>query len=498
MNFPIYTNELCTSMQDEFNKVFDSQNSSFTYDFTNESHGADFRQYLTSMNFWKKWQHDAKEAMIKRVSSICIVDMPSEPGEETQPYFYFQDIAAVIDIDYHKSYYEREDNELSEYTVIEHILLRQGEDKILFIDEDRYVVFEKDGEEYQFKSEFIHGLGYCPACFFWQDAIDKNEPIVKKSLITGALGNLDFLLLGETARRCNEIGAAFPIIVAYEEDCTYYKEIDNNTYRCVSGIIDTPNGQLKCPVCEKNRLIGPGTVFKVPAPKEKDDHNLIDAVNIVSPDEASLKYWTERSDSLWNEIYYDCVGSGGDTMTQAINKDQVKGNFESKLNVLLKAKSNIEVSHKFVVSTIARLRYETSFIGCSINYGTKFYLQTASEAQKEYKDAVDSGVPGYLLGYKREQVDMANTKGNPVDAQKLYILQHLEPWVNMSVKDAKALGLDVVDPAKFSLKTDFSDRILRFESEYGSIIEFAKKRDFRSKIDIITNVLLSYGQKPEQ
>lgn len=484
-------------MQDEFSKVFDSQNSSFTYDFTSEQHEADFRQYLTDTAFWEKWQHNAKEAMLKKVSSVCIIDMPTDPGTETEPYFYFQDISGVVDFDYHTNYLKRETDVL-EFSVIDAIIINQGPDKRLMIDDKRYAVFARNEDEWIFQSEVFHTLGYCPACFFWQDMINGSYPAVKKSLITGALGNLDFLLLGETSRRCNELGAAFPIVVAYKEDCTYYREIDNNTYRCNQGLIDTPKGQELCPACERNRMIGPGTVFKVSPPRDKNDPNLIDAVNVVSPDETALKYWTERSDSLWDEIFYDCVGSSGEAMTQAVNEDQVHGNFETKLNILLKAKSNLEVSHKFVVATMARLRYDSSFIGCSINYGTKFYLQSASEAQAEYKDAKDAKAPVYLLAYKRKQVDMANTKGNDVDAQYLNILQNLEPWVDYSSDEVKGMGLSDAEPEKFLLKTDFSSRILRFESEYGSIIEFASKKDFKTKIDIITKVLMSYGPKQIQ
>lgn len=493
MNFPLYTNSLCTSMLDEFNKVFDSQNSSFTYDFTSESFEADFRGYLDDMNFWEKWQHNSKESMLKRVCSVCVIDMPAEPGAETEPYFYFQDISGVIDLDYHAAYYKRGKENL-EYTVIDSIILDQGPDKRLMIDDKRYAIFEKRNGDWVFTREAFHNLGYCPACFFWQDAINKDYPIVKKSLITGALGSLDFLLLGETSRRCNELGAAFPIIVSYKENCTYYKEIDNNRYTCRSGYLDTPKGQFNCPVCEKNKLIGPGTVFKVNPPRDKNEPNNINAVNIVSPDEVSLKFWADRTDGLWDEIFYDCVGSGGDTMVQAVNEDQAHGNFESKMNILLKAKSNIEVSHQFVVATMARLRYEGSFVSCSINYGTKFYLQSSEAAQAEMKTAKEAGAPAYQVSYKRQQVDMVNTKGNPVDAERLRILQHLEPWVDYSLEEVSTLVKNP-DPAKLSLKEEFSSRILQFEAEYGSIIEFASKKDFKSKIDIINKVLIGYGQK---
>lgn len=480
LSFPMYTNELCTSMQDDLNKVFESQNSSFTYEFTNEQLQADFMAFLADSNFWEEWQEDAKESMLKNINSLVVVDMP-QTAETTEPYFYFMPIASVIDID------------LSEDEV-QMLIANQEDGSVILIDDMRYAVFAKGSDgNFTLKVESFHGLGYCPACFFWQDAIKKNKPLIKSSPITSALNNLNYLVFAETSRRCLESYAAFPITVSFADDCTYYKESNGKRYECNSGWLNMDGALEVCPVCEKNKLIGPGTHFTVQPPESKDQPNNLDAVKQIPAEVESLDYWTKRTAELWDEIYYDCVGTTGDAMIQAVNKDQVRGNFESKQNVLMRLKRNIEASHKFVVETMARLRYEGSFVKCSINYGSQFYLTSASEAQTDYKSAKDSGVPNYLLAYKRSQVDAANTKGNEVDAQRLKILQYLEPWVDYDINHVDLLGLQAVDPQGYLLKADFSGRILKFESEYGSIVEFGSKLDFKTKIERIYNALLAYG-----
>jgi hypothetical protein len=480
LSFPVYTTELCESMQDEMNKVFDSQNSSFTYEFTSAKFEADFRAFLDDTAFWPLWVECAKASMIKNINSIVVVDMPQK-ADDTAPYFYFMQIDSVIDIDLNRG----------EITAL---VANQDDGKVLLVDEERYALFQRKGDKLTFQYQSFHGLGYCPATFFWKKAIRSKEPIVKSSPITPALNNLDYLVYAETARRCLEAYAAFPITVSYASDCTYYEEIDTKKYACTNGWIDTPvSGLHRCPVCEKNKFNGPGTHLQVEAPTSKDQPNNIDAVKQIPAETESLDYWTKRVAELWDEIYYDCVGTGGDTMAQAINKDQVRGNFESKQNILLKIKDNLEASHKFVIETMARLRYENAFLGCSINYGTKFYLQSVTEVQKEYQAAKDAGAPAYQLSYKRKQLDMVNTKGNDVDAQYLNILQNLEPWVDYDIDKVDELGFQAIDPKAYLLKADFSNRINRFESEHGSIIEFGSKLDFATKIKIIYEVLIEYG-----
>lgn len=480
--FPVYTTELVEAILDELNKVFSSNNSSFTYEFTSDQQIAEFGAYLSEIDFWAKWQEEAQEGIRAKINSIVVLDMPQN-ADETKPYFHFLSISSVVDID------------LGEGDKIAALIFKE-DDRLFLIDETRYASFKKqsEGTEYTFESENFHDLGYCPACFFWSDNIKKKQPIVKTSPFTPSLNNLDYLVYSETARRCLESYAAFPITVSFAEDCTYYKEVDGRRYDCESGYLMIPDSEpTKCPACEKNKLIGPGTHMQIDPPSTKDEPNNLDMVKQIPAETESLDYWTKRTAELWDEIFYDIVGSGGDTMTQAINKDQVRGNFESKQNVLMKLKKNLERSHQFAVETIARLKYGSAFVKASINYGTQFYLRTASEAQKEYKEAKESSVPVYLLAYKRKQVDSANTKGNPSDEQKLQILEQLEPFVDLSLKEAKEVGLDISDPQAYKLKADFSSRIMMFEAQFGSVVAFGSKLDFNTKIERIKNVLLAYG-----
>lgn len=482
MGFPLYTNELVKGISEEYAKVYDSQNSSFSYEFSNENIEADFRAFLRTTDFWSKWKDDSAEAMMTAINSIMVIDLPKE-GEDPKPYYYFLSISSVIDISL-----DRDGNIL-------YLIAMQDDDHYLIIDEASYQVYKK-GSQGDHRRELIapHGLGYCPATFFWKESVKKRTPIVKRSPLTPALTNLNWLLYWENARRCLESYAAFPIYSAFKEKCGYTTTIDNKAYSCVNGVIDMgERGPTACPACAKNKLIGPGTMFRVPMPTNKEQPSNINSLTIYPAERQSLDYATIRSAELWDEIFYDCVGYGGDDMqSQAVNEKQVRAGFESKQNILIGLKENLESSLKFVIDTKARLMYGDAFKSSSVNLGTDFYLKSSGEAVKEYKDAKDAGVPQYFISNKRDQVDSISTKGNEYDAERLNVLKHLEPWLDISLKEAKEMGFDQSYREQFLLKSDFSRLVSRFEMEYGSIVEFGSLVDFKIKIDRIYKTLINY------
>ncbi len=482
MGFPIYTNELIKGIAEEYAKVYESQNSSFTYEFSSETIESEFKAFLRDIDFWSNWKDESAEAMLTAINSILIVDLPAEALEEARPYYYFQSIDAV------------EDLAINALGGIEYILVKESEESYFFIDDFRYARYQKTSQD-----NFLevlsspHGLGYCPATFFWKESIKKKKPLIKRSPITPALTNLNWLLFFETARRCLETYAAYPIITSFKDKCTYFEQREDQQIYCNAGFIDRGLGPVPCPACASNKIIGPGTWFKVPMPSSKEQANNIDAVKVIPAERNSLDYCTERSAEIWDEIFYDCVGYGGDDMqSQAVNEKQVRAGFESKQNILIGLKENLEASHKFVVDTMARIRYGSAFKNSTINYGTDFYLKSSSEAVSEYKEAKTAGVPNYFINHKRNQIDSISTKGNETDQERLFILKHLEPWLDMSLSEAKGLQLDLSNREMFMLKSDFSRLILKFESEYGSIVEFGSLIDFKIKIDRINQQLLKY------
>ncbi|MBL7738710.1 MAG: hypothetical protein JNK14_05785 [Chitinophagaceae bacterium] len=486
MQFPLYSNSLIETVQDELAKVFDSQNSSFTYEFSNDTDRADFEYYLNNYGFAKWWRENSLTEMVSNISSLLVVDMPKgDTSARPDPYTYFLPMTSLVDIG------------VSGDRVI-YVMAQQEGDLLLVIDDTAYRLF--DYTQKKVGAELLnapHELGYTPVCFFWKTNLNKKYRFVKESPVTGSLTNLNWLIYFEIARRAMEMYASYPIDITYKEKCSYSEEKNGIKYVCDGGYLNRGEyGKVKCPSCEKNRMVGPGTHLKVPMPMSKEQANVIDAMKRISADVPSLEWAEKRRDSIWDEIYYGCTGWGGEEMTkEAVNEKQVKANYESKQNVLLRLKENLEASHRFVVSTMAALRYGSSFISADINYGNKWYLQTSYEAVDEFKTVKASGAPVYLIAEKRNQVDAVCVKGNDLYAARLDIIKQLEPWPDLSLNDCKANELDKANYQEFILKAGLSGFIMRFEREYGSIVDFGKLIDFSTKIDRIKTKLLEYASE---
>src|SRR4051812_49039379 len=52
MQYPVYTNEIIKAISEEYQKVYEAENSSFTYEFSNDNAKNDFLDYLISIDFW--------------------------------------------------------------------------------------------------------------------------------------------------------------------------------------------------------------------------------------------------------------------------------------------------------------------------------------------------------------------------------------------------------------------------------------------------------------
>ena len=117
--------------------------------------------------------------------------------------------------------------------------------------------------------------------------------------------------------------------------------------------------------------------MKIPIPRDKDDADLMkDPIKLISPDVETLEWHVNEEERLSNKIYRSVVGVDQNVLNDAAkNEKQIDSAFESQLSVLFRVKRNFEIINKFADATIAKLRYGDSFIGCPIDYGTRFFLK---------------------------------------------------------------------------------------------------------------------------
>lgn len=491
---PFVSLEITQEIFTELFRIFDGQNPFFSYEFKNSELGKDFVDYLKNniqdLDFFKTIGF---EQLMYGINSVLVVDLPSEQtSERPEPFYYFVETCYIIDVDTnHKG-------------DIQHIIFKKGKDKIAVYDDEFYRVYSVKNDVMTLVLESAHGLGYCPASFFWDENMHKGNRIEKKSPLTDVLGRLDKYLTIDTFKEYADLYGTFPIITAYEELCTF-KDCDNGfvsrtTYEVLNGETIEHSEQVKCPVCSEREELGPGTLFEIPAPQTSDDVDLSSPVNIITPDTSSLEYIKTKLSEYANIIKTTVIGTSTKLINdQAINELQTLGSFESRRNVLINIKESFEKIHKFANDTVARLRYSDQFISSVIYYGDEFYLKSVGVLMDEYKNAKESGEPDEEIDLIYRQLIMTKYKGNNDRVERSWILLNLNPEPHKSVDEcAKLVEMGAMSKTDFIIKSRFNNFILKFEREQANILEFGRDLDFDQKINLINNQLISYATEENQ
>lgn len=492
--FPLPTSAVVEDIYRELERVFNSRNSSFCYQFTDSELAEDWADYKKNkLNEPEIWKNTGWRRMQVSPNALLIVDLPSvQTSSRPEPYFYWLEIDNVID-------YQLKDN-----CTFDWLIFKQPKNQIAVFDTDSIRVYQlNDKNEIQaLVTEAKHDLGFCPARFFWSAQLNEKNAELKKNPITKELSNLDWYLFFALSKRHLDLYAPYPIYSAYEADCNF--ENNETGDYCDGGFLRNASGEFKllndgsvekCPCCSEKRIAGPGSFLEVPIPNMAEGiSDMRNPVQITTIDKESLDYNVDECARLKNEMIISVVGSGGTVSEkEAINETQVAANFESKTAVLNALKTNFEQAQKFVEDTICKLRYGNAFISSSISWGTEFYVFTVGELYAKYKQAKDNGASNAELDALSQQILEVEYRNNPLILQRMLILKQLEPYPHKTLSEVVLLyDKGLLDEKTVQLKINFNELIDRFERENINIIEFASSKTMREKIQIINNKLIDY------
>lgn len=494
--YPVKTNEVTSVCFDKLSRIFEGRNPAFNYQFTETEMRDDWEWYrqeiLKEPEVWsgKGWNFFKTE-----INSVLIVDMNSEKGEDKypSPYFYWLSIESVITYKVDCS-----------SGLMDWIIFKQDDEKIAVIDDERYRVFKgKDGNIGELLVENPHDLGYCPARFFWDEAINLNEPDVKKSPVSKELEALDWYLFYHISKRHLDLYGAYPIYSGYEQSCDFSNE-ENGDY-CDGGFIKDKQGYYKfdssgllmrCPKCGNKRIAGVGSFVEIPIPTENQP-DLRNPVQILTVDRNSLDYNVQEEERLRTDIITAIVGTNEEITTRdALNEQQIRANFESQSTILNRIKKGFESAQQFVDETVCRLRYGDGFVSAKINYGTEFYIFDANELRTRYKTAKESGASEAELDALHSQIIETEYRNNPTQLQRMLILAELEPYRHLTREEALTMyEKGIITENELRIKLNFANFIRRFERENTNILVFGEQIPFNRKIEIINEKLNEYANQ---
>lgn len=489
--YPVQTNEVTAICFDKLSRVFDGQNPVYNYQFKSSEQRDDWEWYRTDVlhepSVWamKGWEYFKTE-----INSVLIVDLPREQHTpQPEPYFYWLKVEDVLTF------------ECDGHTQMKWIAFRQ-DDSIAVIDDTSYRRYKnRDNNVGELIEESAHGLGYCPARFFWDEPISLREPYVKASPLTNELEELDWYLFYSISKRHLDLYGSYPIYSGYEQACDF-SNAENGDY-CDGGFLKNKQGYyqfdsagqlLRCPKCGNKRIAGVGSFVEVPVPQDGQP-DLRNPVQMLSVDRSSLDYNVAEVERLKDNIITSVVGTNEEvTQRDALNEQQIRANFESQSGILQRIKRGFEGAQKFVDDTCCRLRYGESFVSSSISYGTEFFLYDANKLRERYKTAKESGASESELDALQNQIIASEYRNDAQQQQRLLTLADLEPYRHLTRDEVVVLhNKGIISDADMLLKLDFANYVRRFERENMNILEFGELLPYPRKIEIIKGELLKYA-----
>lgn len=499
---PVETVEFTEGVFDELTKIFEAQDRYIGYEFTNPELTGDFDTYRQEIGDHLFWQTKGFNLMKTAINSVVILDLPTEQDVRDRfprPYYYMLDVQKVKACDVGSMY-------KMEYIVFEN----KYDDKTIHAFDDMFFrTYRRDkGNKWFLSNEVPHDLGYTPARSFWTTPFEDHSKLQKRGPHSNSLGKLDWLLFLSTSTKHVELYAGFPIDVMYETQCTY---MDASGNRCEGGkvkcsVSDGVGGFVAkyddCPTCKNKSMLGAGTVLTAPARATNDDPDLLAGMNRIPADTDSLKYLMDRIESYEATISTNMIGYIPESIRQAMNKDQVGSQIESQMNCLAEVRDNFQDIHRFVLETLARLRYgANALLSITVNYGNKWFIHSVEKLQEQFKSSKENGFANFELSQQFEQLLLTKYKNNPSQLERARTLTAIEPYQNytigelLTMSDKFGLNKDFV-----RLKLDFNNYVNRFEREFMDIGVFMQFMPFNTKVAFIQEKLLGYVKEdyPEE
>jgi hypothetical protein len=493
IEYPLPSIGVVDSIKDQYAKFFEAKDQYFDIITKDESLKKDLKGYLNSIGEEKFWKEQALDLMFSDVNAILLVNLPVIDSENaTKPFFEVLKMDIVHDV--------KTENKKLDYLIYK---LKKVEDKQYFVvvDSTYYRIYWQDGDKVQMDSESYHGLGEVPANFLFQEPLTNTNDIVKRSGISSVLGNLDTFVRKYTSKEYLDLYNSFPIYWKYEEDeddeffTTTVKEAIEDTINNPIEVERIAAGLLEAKK-KKNRLLGAGTVISVPAPADNTEPDLRDPVGIISPDKTSLDYNTSEVERLEDRIYRKATGRPQEKeIADRPVASQIQSQYEGERNVLLWLSSQFSYSREWLVGTICRM-YSDQEVTVTADFGSEFFIEDEKSVLENFKLYKEAGASQGAIGMRNDSFIQVSTKGKPVERERLQILKHLEPMPTLSLAEAIEYATnDFIDFKQLDLKINFSERIDKFERQYGSIIAYKQTEDFSKKIDAIKSILYSYGKE---
>lgn len=449
----------------ELKKVFDSTNAYYDYAFTSNANKQSSEVLINKYaDFYKD---EVFSELINNHNSIVITDYV----DNKEPYRYLIDISCVEAIE------PTLDKQIKR--IVFKGVNKDGEQRYFYYTNEFYAVYIKEGEDFIEESRNEHTIGYCPADFISVEALNNEKFVVRKSLFSNLLEKFENYVNYYTLQKMCIPHGAIPIITHYKQKNKPCNKTFENGTTCVNGYLSGTNGVLgskdelvPCPVCNSKTIIQAGTVIGLPIPKFGDNgESPIDLnANFVKfhyiPTDI-LTWFNEFVPEKYSEIKYQIIGKGVEAANgQAKNTDQIARGNQTLENTLIEISTKLSKLRQSLDYKMLKIAYDKSFVNCSIDMGSDFYLETEFELRDSLAKSIDPIDKENLIS----RINYSIYKNNPVQLERSNLLYRLLPY--STITDTEFIGMMGVDPKLKELRLNFNYYIDLFEANFGEINVF--------------------------
>lgn len=491
--FPLSIVNISNDIMTDVYNVFDSRNAAFDIQFQNERFKEIAEQVLSSLNIRNWIEEKGKKVLKSAPNSITIIDL----DESGNPLLILLPNEKLLGYEFNK-------DGSFKYIVFVHSMGKdeQGTWRRIGVYDDEYyrVYFERSGS-YTLETESVHGLGYCPAKFFYDKPLLSKHHFDRSVPLTNTMGVMSQWQFFDVFIYYAEHYGTFPITEFAETGCA------NDL--CDNGVITEPadyDGEVlireqrsyECPSCAKKHLIGPGTAVGIEVSEDPDVQDTRGLLRFVTPDTSSLEYLQNVQQQKENFIKVNTVGFNNAMTKEAVNEQQVRALVESRRKPLLEIKEHLNDLYKWIVKTTIKLLYDVEIV-VNADYGTEFFILTEKDIMLLIQEAKKAGVQSSEIEELNKMLIETKYKNNPFKVKKMLIAADVEPSpfdTREEIEKKAAAGM--ITREDQYIKLNFNDLIGRFERENGSIVFFGMDLPYDVKVQRIYDTLLFYtNQKLE-
>jgi len=411
-------------------------------------------EWLASNDTEANFKRRAWDLFKSAPNSIMIVDAPADG--DSDPYIAFRDISKL-----HAVKFVGDSDELS------YAIFKESSELYTVYTTEVYGKLERVGNDWAY-TETPHGLGSCPARFFWTSTGDSSMRWIKQTAVLNQLPALDMYNYNSLAFSNQTSTSIFPMLKTIAMDCGYTRsyEVDDHIVEevCAGGnlLVDGMDIHKRCPACGGKSLSGAGAVIELPLNQDGEGPNV--DPNYIAPPIADVEFQFKKLHADRANIITSVTGSATDVGEKvAINKAQVGQNNQVREAILKGLSANFSAAQSWAIQTLLRLYLRSNSVKYEATWGTEFFMRTETELLELIEQAQALGLVSYEMELRTELMELKHSQ-NPDKATREKILKMAEPFATLSKKDAQTISRET-----FVRKTMFREFVREYEQMYGRI-----------------------------